>query len=95
MFSPYHDIGLGSADDVVEKDLQGIRDSDMLFAIANGLDAGTIYEIGYARAIGKPVVIYSESETEESLKMMQGSDCIICSDYTTAMYSTLWEAAKL
>jgi len=95
VFSPYHDIGLGSADDVVEKDLQGIRDSDMLFAIANGLDAGTIYEIGYARAIGKPVVIYSESETEESLKMMQGSDCIICSDYTTAMYSTLWEAAKL
>lgn len=95
VFSPYHDIGLGSADDVVEKDLQGIRDSDMLFAIANGLDAGTIYEIGYARAIGKPVVIYSESETEESLKMMRGSDCIICSDYTTAMYSTLWEAAKL
>lgn len=95
VFSPYHDIGLGSAGDVVEKDLQGIRDSDMLFAIANGLDAGTIYEIGYARAIGKPVVVYSESETEESLKMMHGSDCSICMDYTTAMYNTLWEAAKL
>lgn len=95
VFSPYHDIGLGSADDVVEKDLQGIRDSDMLFAIADGLDAGTIYEIGYARAIGKPVVVYSERQTEENLKMMQGSGCIICTDYTTAMYSTLWEAAKL
>jgi nucleoside 2-deoxyribosyltransferase len=95
VFSPYHDIGLGSADDVVEKDLQGIRDSDMLFAIADGLDAGTIYEIGYARAIGKPVVVYSERQTEENLKMMQGSDCIICTNYTTAMYSALWEAAKL
>jgi len=95
VFSPYHDIGLGSADDVVEKDLQGIRDSDMLFAIADGLDAGTIYEIGYARAIGKPVVVYSERQTEENLKMMQGSNCTICTDYTTAMYSTLWEAAKL
>lgn len=95
VFSPYHDIGLGTADDVVERDLQGIRDSDMLFAIADGLDAGTIYEIGYARAIGKPVVVYSERQTEENLKMMQGSGCIICTDYTTAMYSTLWEAAKL
>lgn len=95
VFSPYHDIGLGSADDVVEKDLQGIRDSDMLFAIADGLDAGTIYEIGYARAIGKPVVVYSERLTEENLKMMQGSGCIICTNYTTAMYSSLWEAAKL
>lgn len=95
VFSPYHDIGLGSADDVVEKDLQGVRDSDMLFAIADGLDAGTIYEIGYARAIGKPVVVYSERLTEENLKMMQGSGCIICTNYTTAMYSALWEAAKL
>jgi len=95
VFSPYHDIGLGPAGDVVEKDLQGIRDSDMLFAIADGLDAGTIYEIGYARAIGKPVVVYSERQTDENLKMMHGSDCVICTNYTTAMYSALWEAAKL
>ncbi len=95
VFSPYHDIGLGSADDVVEKDLQGISDSDMLFAIADSLDAGTIYEIGYARAIGKPVVVYSERLTEENLKMMLGSGCIICKNYTTAMYSALWEAARL
>lgn len=95
VFSPYHDVGLGSADDVVAKDLDAILESDVVFAIADGLDAGTIYEIGYARALGKPVVVYSERQHPEHLKMMKGSDCIICSDYTTALYSTLWEAVKL
>ena len=95
VFSPYHDVGLGSADYVVAKDLEGILKSDIVFAITDGLDAGTIYEIGYARALGKPVVVYSEHQQPEHLKMMEGSDCIICTDYTTALYSTLWEALKL
>lgn len=95
VFSPYHDIGLGSAEDVVEKDLDGIRQSDLMLALTDGLDAGTIYEIGYARALGKPVIVYSERHKDESLKMMEGSGCTICTDYTTALYSTLWEAVKL
>lgn len=95
VFSPFHDIGLGSADDVVEKDLHAIKKARLVFAVTDGLDAGTIYEIGYARAIGKPVVVYSERESKESLKMMEGSGCIVCSSYTTAIYSALWEAAKI
>lgn len=95
VFSPFHDVGHGSADDVVEKDIQGIKDADVLFAVGDGMDAGTLYEIGYARALGKPVVMYCENESEEDKKMMSGSDCVICKDYTTAIYTTLWEAAKL
>lgn len=95
VFSPYHDIGLGSAEDVVAQDLDAIVASDIVFAITDGLDAGTVYEIGYARALGKPVVVYSEREGAEHLKMMEGSGCTICTDYTTALYSTLWEAVKL
>jgi len=94
VFSPFHDVGRGSASDVVEKDLLAIKKAHLIFAVSDGLDAGTIYEIGYARAIGKPVVVYSERESEESLKMMEGSGCIVCSNYTTAIYSALWEAAK-
>lgn len=95
VFSPYHDVGHGSADDVVEQDLAGIRNCDVLIAIGDGLDAGTIYEVGYARALGKPVVFYAENESEEDRKMMVGSGCIECSDYTTAIYKTLWAAAAL
>ena len=94
VFSPYHDIGLGSADDVVSKDLAAIEESDVVFAILDGLDPGTVFETGYARAIGKPVIVYSERNPGESLKMMEGSGCILCADYTTAIYSALWEAAR-
>ncbi|MDP2440215.1 MAG: PfkB family carbohydrate kinase [Hydrogenophaga sp.] len=34
VFSPYHDVGLGPAEKVVEADLQGLRDVDFVFAIA-------------------------------------------------------------
>jgi nucleoside 2-deoxyribosyltransferase len=95
VFSPFHDVGLGSASDVVDLDLKAIDSADILFAIADGLDSGTIYEIGYARAKGKPVVVLSEREGVEALKMMVGSGCIICGNYTTALYITLWEASRL
>jgi len=92
VFSPYHDIGLGPAEEVVEADLKAIEEADVIFAICDGLDTGTIFEIGYARALGKTVVAYCESEKEESLKMLEGSDCVIVDDYVTAIYKTVWES---
>ncbi|WP_201565892.1 PfkB family carbohydrate kinase [Psychrobacter immobilis] len=91
VFSPYHDIGLGTADEVVMADLKAIEKADILFAICDGLDTGTIFEIGYARALNKKVVVYCESEKSESLKMLEGSDCVIVDDYVTALYKTVWE----
>jgi len=95
VFSPYHDVGLGSAEDFVVQDLLAINQCDLVLAITDGLDPGTVYEIGYARALNKPVVVYSERHKGESLKMMEGSGCTLCADYTTAVYTTLWEAVKL
>jgi nucleoside 2-deoxyribosyltransferase len=95
VFSPLHDVGRGSADDVVELDLAGIVEADLVFAIGDGLDAGTIYEIGYARALKKPVVVYCENEPIENLKMMVGSGCQVRDDYVTAIYTALWTAIRI
>lgn len=95
VFSPYHDVGIGSAEDVVEKDLEGIRKCDVLLAIGDGLDSGTIYEIGYARALNKPVVFYAENESVQDKKMIEGSNCYITDDYVSAIYHTVWEAIIL
>lgn len=95
VFSPYHDVGHASASDVAAKDLAAIDDSDILLALADGLDSGTMYEIGHARAKGKPVVIYVENEPDNALKMMAGAGCIISKDYVSAIYHTLWEAIEL
>lgn len=94
VFSPFHDIGLGSAHDVALKDLEALDECDLVFAIADGADTGTVFEVGYAIAKGKPVIVFSQRESEESLKMMAGTGCTICSEYATAIYKTLWTAVE-
>jgi hypothetical protein len=95
VFSPYHDVGYGAAMDVAYQDLDALGKADLVFAIADGLDAGTIYEIGYARARDIPVVVYCENETPENLKMMEGSGCIVIQDYVGAIYQAIWKAMAL
>lgn len=95
VLSPFHDIGLGPAEVVVHQDLRFIDDADLVLALADGLDSGTVFEVGYAVAKGKPVVVFSERESAADLKMMLGSDCVLCNEYALAIYSTFWEAARL
>jgi hypothetical protein len=96
VFSPFHDIGLGSADDVVQLDIDGLKKADLVFAIVDGLDSGTLFEVGYACSLGTPVIALSERQTaDEDLKMLEGSGCEICPNLATAVYKTLWRAAEL
>jgi nucleoside 2-deoxyribosyltransferase len=94
VFSPLHDVGIGGAADVVKKDLAAISSCDILFALLDHLDSGTLFEVGYARSIGKPVVAFCQNETSESLKMLSGSDCAIFDDFVTAIYHTNWVANR-
>jgi nucleoside 2-deoxyribosyltransferase len=94
VFSPFHDVGHGKAKDVVDKDLKGLDESEIVFAIIDGLDSGTLFEVGYAVSQKKKVIAYVQNENEESLKMLEGSGCIIEDDLTTAIYKTFWELAS-
>ena len=94
VFSPYHDVGEGKAEDVAPKDINALDSCDCVFAIVDGLDSGTLFEIGYAVAKGKKVVAYVENETEGALKMLQGTGCDIENDFTTAIYKTCWYATE-
>lgn len=94
VFSPFHDVGPGKAEEVVDKDLNGLNESEIVFALVDGLDSGTLFEIGYAISKGIKVIVFVQNETEESLKMLEGTNCIIVNDFTTAVYKTYWELAK-
>ena len=59
------------------------------------IPATSRYEIGYARAWNKPVVVYCENEIADDKKMMQGSGCRLCNDFVSAVYETLWIACAL
>lgn len=92
VFSPVHDIGHGPADKVAKADLRAIRQCHVVYAIVSGFDPGTMFEIGYARAIGKPVIVYVENEKSEDLKMLEGSGCVLTNDFATSIYTVVWAA---
>ena len=92
VFSPYHDVGLGSADQVVEQDITGIENCNAMLAICDGIDAGTFFEIGYAVKKGIPVIALGQETTEESMKMLVGTGCRVFRDVASAIYHAKWAA---
>lgn len=98
-FSPYHDVGLVSANkppqQIFEKDIDGLCGSAVVFAIVDGLDAGTLFEIGYAAAKGIPVVAFRQCARDRDLTMLFGSpNCKIYEDFPTAIYQAAWTALE-
>lgn len=89
-FSPYHDVGLGRAQEVAARDIEGLRASRAVLALVDGQDAGTLYEVGFARALGLPVVALAQATAEEPLKMLVGTGCDVVDDFATAVYSAAW-----
>ena len=90
VFSPLHEVGRGPAETVAPADLQALDRCDVVFAILDGLDSGTVFEVGYARALGKPVYGLAQEVSTDNLKMIQGSGCRIYSDLVTALHHVAW-----
>ncbi|MDU1666584.1 MAG: PfkB family carbohydrate kinase [Bradyrhizobium sp.] len=94
VFSPLHQVGPGPASIVGPEDIKGLEKSDAVFAILNGLDAGTIFEVGYAVKKGIPVVCFAQNVSVESLKMVEGTGCEVVDDFVSALYRTIWRLPK-
>ncbi len=94
VFSPYHDAGISiNRDDnneLLKKDIENLEDCDVVLAILSGNDPGTIFEIGYAKALGKRVIIFCENYKESDLFMFEGTNCEFTSDLPTAIYKSTW-----
>lgn len=97
VFSPYHDVGIVNSSNInsesvaiAEKDLEGLINCDVILAVISGTDAGTLFEIGYAKANNKKVVILSQNVNSNDLTMLIGTGCEITDDFTTAVYKASW-----
>jgi nucleoside 2-deoxyribosyltransferase len=94
VFSPFHDVGIGPAEVVAPRDIQELERCQAVLALADRADAGTLYEVGYARARSKPVVTFVQVEFDEPLKMLRGTDCEVLSDFASAIYHAAWDALE-
>lgn len=91
VFSPIHEIGEGPPDIVAPADIFALENCKLVFALLNGLDPGTLFEVGYARALGIPVVGLAEAVDERPLTMLLGSGCAISDDFATSIYAACWQ----
>lgn len=90
VFSLYHDVGLGPAELVAEEDLKALHGCTAVIALLDGYDPGTLFEVGYARAIGTPVIAFVSSKEQTPLTMLLGSGCHVVHDFASAIYSAAW-----
>ena len=90
VFSPLHEIGPGPPNEVAPADLAALGRCDLVFAILDGLDSGTLFEVGYARAMQKPVYALAQDVPAQHLKMVEGSECRIYHDLVTALHHAVW-----
>lgn len=88
VFSPMHDVGRG--DDIAAADLAGLDDCTAVLALLDHSDPGTVFEVGWARSQGKPVIGFAERPDPEGLKMLSGTDVEVHNDLSTAVYRALW-----
>lgn len=93
VFSPLHNVGIGG-DETASIDIEGLENSTAVLAIADGLDAGTMFEVGYAKKHGIPVVVFNSCENKSDLQMLSGTGCDIIDDFATAVYKTIWYASR-
>ncbi|MCE9555396.1 MAG: nucleoside 2-deoxyribosyltransferase [Planctomycetes bacterium] len=101
-FSPYHDVGPAAketdhaeATRITRADIEGLEQSAAVFAIVDGLDGGTLFEVGYAVAKGIPVIAFGQSTGKEDLLMIEGSPgCRLFDDFPTAIYHAAWTALE-
>lgn len=103
-FSPYHEAGLlrdytdhhahqREIERVVEVDLKGLSECKAVFAIFDGCDPGTIFEIGWAVRHNIPVVVLSQNPKPADQTMIRGAkNCSISDDFASAVYRVAWAA---
>lgn len=95
IFSPYHEVGYGIPSEVVPADIKGLDRASAVFAVLDGCDAGTLFEVGYAVRCGIPVIAFSQNPKPSDLTMLTGSpNCFITDDFTTAIYQATWLARQ-
>jgi hypothetical protein len=89
VFSPLHDVGPGG-DEVAAPDLQGLAGSDAVLALLDDWDPGTVYEVGWGRNRGIPVVGLLNDVDDQGTKMLVGTGVEVHQDLSSALYRVAW-----
>jgi hypothetical protein len=88
VFSPLHDVGPGH--DIAAQDIAGLEDSNAVLALLDHSDPGTVFEVGWARKLGIPVIALAQKPDPEAMKMLEGTGVVVLDKLSSAVYRALW-----
>ena len=94
VFSPFHEVGEGPPNKVAPADIQGLERCSAVLALLDGMDAGTLFEVGYAKARNIPVVGLAEQPDNPDLCMLQGTGVPIYPNLAQAAYHAVWSSLQ-
>ena len=94
VFSPLHDVGIGPPLEVAPADIQGLEDCDAVLALLDGVDSGTLFEVGYAKARNIPVVGFADQPKNSELTMLLGTGVPVYSSLAPAAYHAVWSTLR-
>lgn len=95
VFSPLHEVGMaGDAARLATADLAGLVACDAVLALLDGTDPGSVFEVGFARARGIPVVVLAERLGTSDATMLTGTGCEIVNDFASALYRAAWATLR-
>lgn len=97
VFSPYHDVGFVGAGntDAAEQDLKALDSCDVVLALLDGFDPGTLFEVGFARSKGIPVIgLQTEGSVRTHETMLLGTGCLLYDDFGSAAYQVYWSGVR-
>lgn len=93
VWSPVHEVGSGGLE-VAAKDIEGLERSDVVLALLDHGDPGTVFEVGWAVKMGIPVIGYGNVGVEGA-KMLAGTRVELHRDLSTACYRAAWAGMGL
>jgi hypothetical protein len=85
VLSPLREIGWGDPAVVAPADLALMSRADVVFAVLADRDPGTLFELGYARDRGIPVVAYAPNLPKHHRTMLLGSGVQLFDDFASAV----------
>jgi nucleoside 2-deoxyribosyltransferase len=78
VYMPYDDDTKNSPAEIKSKDMDAIRSSDAVVLELRETSLGVAQELGAARALGKPVILITESQRVVSHNWVRGDEGIRC-----------------
>jgi hypothetical protein len=94
VWSPVHEVGHGGLE-VAQKDLDGLLECDVVLALLDHADPGTVFEVGWAVRHGIPVIGYARVLDPDGAKMMAGTKVELHTDLSSACYRAAWAGMGL